>query len=127
MTIKVFTAPPRTPQFEIWRLGSPPAYTASQRCRYLASSFSPFCRFQSPLSPSRLRFSFFRYSFPRVSCIHVYLRWSVARWKKAASPIPRFSILFTTPVLHVAPAITRSGSANARACRQIGGNCTRTS
>jgi len=32
MTIKVFTAPRRTPHFEIWQLGSPPVYTVSRRC-----------------------------------------------------------------------------------------------
>lgn len=120
MTIKVFTAPRRTPHFEIWQLGSPPVYTVSRRCP------PPFL-FSNPLFLSHAgTVTFFVFLFP-FSC-QTYTRIRARRRKTAHLPYttPRFSILFTSPDLRVAIpmslAITRSGSANARACRQIGGN-----
>lgn len=95
MTIKVFTAPRRTPQFEIWRLGSPLAYTASQRCRYLAPSFSPFRRFQSlspPLSLSRRlsATSFFLFRIPFLVSLCTYMFGGVSHGEEDRIPrIPR--------------------------------------
>lgn len=116
MTIKVFTAPRRTPHFEIWQLGSPPVYTVSRRCPP-----APFLLF-NPLFLSHTTAPLpFSYSFSRFLA-------GYRRRKTAHLPYttPRFSILFTSPDLRViiplSLAITRSGSANARACRQIGRN-----
>lgn len=61
MTIKVFTAPRRMPYFEIWRLESPPAYTASQNRRNPPS----LNLLSNPLLISSRSFRFlFRIRFP---------------------------------------------------------------
>lgn len=120
MTIKVFTAPRRTPYFEIWQLGSPPVYTVSRR-------YPPPFLHSNPLFlsyTSTVTFFVFLFQF---SC-RTYT--GIRAWQRKTAHLPyttsRFSILFTSPDLRVAIplslAITRSGSANARACRQIGGN-----
>lgn len=60
MTIKVFTAPRRTPHFEIWQLGSPPVYTVSRRC------LPPPFLLSNPLFLSHAAASLpFSYSFSR--------------------------------------------------------------
>lgn len=91
------------------------------------ASFFPLSPFESPPHLTIAPFSF-SYSFSRVLAerTHVRIRAECrgVRWSglHPSYTTPRFSILFTTPVLCVVRAITRSGFAKARACRQIGGN-----
>jgi len=65
----------------------------------------------------------FSYFFPCLVYVHVWR--SVARRKGRISPTVVFHIIYNLRLARCPPplpAITRSGSANARACRQIGGN-----
>lgn len=124
MTIKVFTTPRRTPHFEIWQLGSPPVYTVSQRCP------PPLFLLSNPLFLSQAAAPLpFSYSFSRFLAEHTHgCRLSLgARRKTVHLPYTTpavFHIIYKLRPARCHPSVPRnnSGSANARACRQIGRN-----
>lgn len=109
MTIKVFTAPPRTPQFEIWRLQWSSAHPESPS--------SLFC-LPHPLDPLLARFPFTTFASPHPFISRIPVLWPCSlpsewEWTNYS---PRHRLLAAFPY-YLQPRSARYFAINWRDCR----------